>query len=70
MSSAVLVAMAAILATLGMWGVRQAPRLAPVSLPERERRHRQRVLRRGGVACVVVAVLLGAVGTHSLVSAW
>lgn len=50
---------------LGRWGIRNATRLAPQSLPENERQRRARVMRRGSVACWVAAGALLAVGFHA-----
>ncbi|SNR49829.1 hypothetical protein SAMN06265360_107203 [Haloechinothrix alba] len=69
MNTLILTGMAAILAALGTWGIRHAPQLAPAPLPEQERRHRTRVLRRGGIACLVAATLLLAAGAHALLTA-
>ncbi|MBA0126493.1 hypothetical protein H0B56_13160 [Haloechinothrix sp. YIM 98757] len=69
MNTLILTAMAAILVALGTWGIRHAPRLAPAALPGQERRHRARVLRRGGIACLVAATLLLAAGAHALLTA-
>ncbi|NKQ57731.1 hypothetical protein HFP15_33205 [Amycolatopsis sp. K13G38] len=61
----VLLALAAAVGALGRWGRRNAPRLAPGALSERDRAHRAAVLRRGGLACYVVAFLLAAFGVAS-----
>lgn len=69
MNTLILTGMAAVLAALGTWGIRHAPRLAPGSLPEQERLHRARVLRRGGLACLLAATLLLTVSAHALLTA-
>ena len=49
---------AAILCPLGLWGWRSAEELVAEALPSEERLHRIAVLKRGAIACEVVAVLL------------
>ncbi len=65
MQAAVLLVLAAAVAALGRWGRRNAPRLARGALSERDQDHRAAVLRRGGLACYVAAVLLAAFGLAS-----
>lgn len=57
---------ALILVLLGRWGMRNARRAVPTSLPADEREHRVRVIRRGSVCCWAVACVLLAVGGHAL----
>ncbi|HWU32603.1 MAG TPA: hypothetical protein VN108_07005 [Marmoricola sp.] len=49
---------ACILVPLGYWGWQAADDLISPALPSEERQHRIEVLRRGAIACEVVAVLL------------
>jgi ABC-type Fe3+ transport system permease subunit len=65
MSTAVLLVLAALLVLIGRWGRRNAESLAPRGMPERERAQRAGVLRRGGIACHVVACLLATAGVLS-----
>ena len=48
----------AILVPLGWWGHKAAEDLVAEALPSEERLHRVGVLKRGAVACLVVAGLL------------
>lgn len=58
MLSVGLLAVAAVLVLLGRWGRRNASSLVPGSLSAPDRRHREAVLRRGGLACHGAALLL------------
>lgn len=49
---------ACILCPLGVWGWQAADQLVSDALPSGEREHRIGVLRRGAIACEVVAALL------------
>lgn len=66
MSAAVLVTLGVGLALLGRWGRRNAARLVPPILPERERAHRAAVLRRGALGCHVIAAVFVLAGAVSL----
>ncbi|WP_214364758.1 hypothetical protein [Pseudonocardia sp. H11422] len=46
------------LVLVGVWGRANAARLPPAVLPPEEVRRRARVLRRGGLACVVAGAVL------------
>ncbi|MGN6721928.1 MAG: hypothetical protein ACTHJM_04890 [Marmoricola sp.] len=43
---------------LGLWGWQAADELVSAALPSEEREHRISVLKRGAIACEVVAALL------------
>lgn len=60
--AAVSVALGAMLAALGWWGLRNAAVVVPASLPESDRQRRERVLRRGSVACHVLAAVFVVTG--------
>jgi hypothetical protein len=53
-----IVALALLLVALGSWVWRAAPAIATGWMDAEDRRHHRRVLRRGAVACVVVAAIL------------
>ena len=46
------------LGPLGLWGWQAAADLVTEALPDEEREHRIGVLKRGAIACEVVAVLM------------
>jgi hypothetical protein len=50
------------LVLIGWWGRTGARRVVPPSLPDDERAHRERVVRRGGTACVRVGALVMVAG--------
>lgn len=56
-NSGILAVMALALAALGLWGRDRAPSLVPAHMSEKDRLRRARVLRRGGMTCLVLAVL-------------
>lgn len=51
-----------LLGVLGLWGVRNASDTVPATLPEHDRLRRERVLRRGAVACGLIGVVFVAMG--------
>lgn len=67
MNTAVFAALAAALVVLGIWALRRADGLVPSFLDAGERVRRVRVIRRGGVSCLAVAVLFVAVGVADLI---
>jgi hypothetical protein len=48
------------LVLVGVWGRANADRLPPAVLPPEEVRRRARVLRRGGVTCIVAGAAIAA----------
>lgn len=50
---------------IGVWGGRNAARLAPPTLPPGERDKRTRAMRRGAWACQVIGVLFAVAGVVS-----
>lgn len=60
--AAISVMLGGMLAVLGWWGFRNAAAVVTETLPEPDRRRRERVLRRGAVACQVLAVVFVATG--------
>lgn len=51
-----------LLGVLSLWGVRHASETVPMALPEHEQLRRERVLRRGAVACGLLGVVFVAMG--------
>lgn len=60
--SATGIAVGFVLAALGWWGVRNAALVVPATLPEAERHRRERVLSRGAITCLCLAVAFTAWG--------
>lgn len=58
--------LAAALQRLGSWGWRNAPELPPPTLSSADRAQRTKVLRRGSVACQVLAVMFLVVAAAAL----
>ncbi|MGH3451301.1 MAG: hypothetical protein ACRDQW_11375, partial [Haloechinothrix sp.] len=52
--------LAVALVPIGLWARRNADSLVPALLDESAERGRQRVIRRGGAACLTVAAAFGA----------
>lgn len=68
MSALIPLVLAIVLYVLGLWGRINAGDLPPLALPEEEREHRSRVLRRGAVTCQFVAVLLAVIAAIELIA--
>jgi ABC-type Fe3+ transport system permease subunit len=68
--AAVQLALALALYLVGRWGMGQAARLVPPSMPEPERGRRTRMYRRGAIACLLAAAVLAGTVLVSLVLRW